>query len=111
MAVRMADRIVLKYSEYAIIPDEVVYGVERKDQSYRYELMTGETVTFEFVMSCNNSKGQCGNFMNRHCMDLYGLPFDKVERVWESRLGRLSGYWHKVKIKKDENIEKAFKKI
>lgn len=87
--------IPLKYSEYAVIPDEIVYGYKHNRV---FRCRGGEIVTLEYNRTCNNSKGRYSENLNDLCMEVYNMPFLIVKSAWERRIGRLSGYWHHVRL-------------
>lgn len=95
-------KLPLKYSDYAIIPGDIVlkFKVNSKE---RYELINGEVVTFVFIAGYDNFRGTQKEILNEHCMELYGIPFVNFECVWYNRLGKLSGIWHKVRMVKVKN--------
>lgn len=90
-------KLPLKYSEYAIIPGDIVlkFKVNSKE---RYELITGEVVTIIFIAGYDNFRGTQKEILNELCIELYGIKFENFERVWYNRLGKLSGFWHKVRM-------------
>lgn len=93
-------RIPIKYAEYAIVPHELFDAVKSNYASYLYECLGGEIIRIKFVAGCNNSDGRYSEKMNKRCMDMYNMPFSRIERVWYERLGRLSGFWHRVKMER-----------
>lgn len=91
------NRIQLKYNETAIIPDDIVLGEKR---GKKYELLTGEIVTLEYRFSCDNRKGMFDKDLEELCQENYGIPFSRVKSMWFARLGKLSGFWHSVRMHK-----------
>lgn len=89
--------IPLKYCEFALIPDELVsqYSPEQP-----YRLATGEIVVFRYRMTCNNKNGKYTRSLELLSRNTHGMPFSDIQAVWASRIGKLSGWWHRVKLEK-----------
>ncbi len=88
-------RIAIKFSEVAIIPDTLV---ERNAREQPYILHSGETVLFDYRMTCDNINGFHNETLDEECKRVYGIPFQKVELEWYRRLGNKSRWWHRVKM-------------
>ncbi len=93
--------IPLKYCMSAIVPAELVRG---DSTSQRYCLATGETVSFRYISGINDSSGLQHSRMSEECESQHGIPYSRVKKIWETRLGRLGGYWFKVKIIKEQGL-------
>lgn len=94
-------RIMLKYCNQAIIPDELV----RNDlRTQRYVLATGETVTLDYRATTNNTDGHYDAELDARSMRIHGVPFSVLQSAWYNRLGKLSGWWHTVKIIKGDYV-------
>lgn len=88
-------KLLLRYSEKALFPAQLTAG---DPIGTCYVLYGGEQVCFKYIMGCNNTDGSYDCELDELCKRLYGMGFDVVKRTWESRLGRLSGYWHYVEM-------------
>lgn len=88
-------KLLLRYSERALIPGVLTAGDEI---GTCYVLHGGEEVCFKYIMGCNNTDGRYDEELDVLCKELYGMGFRAIKNVWESRLGRLSGYWHHVEM-------------
>lgn len=93
--------IPLKYCHQAIIPDELVKDDPRTQV---YELVTGELVTFDYRGTTNNTEGRYDDSLDRRCIRFHGVPFSVLQSAWYNRLGKLSGWWHTVKIIKGDYV-------
>ena len=97
-------QIPLKYRKETLIPDEIVKGVKPRDK--QYTLITGETVTIEYRRTCDNRGGAYTADLEKTCQEYFGLPFSYVRSCWISRLGKVSDYWHWVRLTKVEEGRK-----
>lgn len=88
-------KLLLRYSERALIPAQLTDG---DTVGTCYVLHGGEEVCFKYIMGCNNTDGSYDSELDELCKELYGMGFRAIKNVWESRLGRLSGYWHYVEM-------------
>lgn len=88
-------KLLLRYSDRALFTVELTAG---DPIGTCYVLYGGEQVCFKYIMSCNNTDGGYDCMLDELCKRLYGMGFDVVKRTWESRLGRLSSYWHYVEM-------------
>ena len=93
-------QIPLKYRKETLIPDEIVKGVKPRDK--QYTLITGETVTIEYRRTCDNRGGAYTADLEKTCQEYFGLPFSYVRSCWIFRLGKVSDYWHWVRLTKIE---------
>lgn len=87
----------MKYSEYALIPSELT---DKDPIGTVYELVTGESVTIQYICTLNNENDQCIGMLERYARELYDAPFETIRRVWLNRTGENTEYWHKVKLTK-----------
>lgn len=97
-------QIPLKYRKETLIPDEIVKGVKPRDK--QYTLITGETVTIEYRRTCDNRGGAYTADLEKTCQEYFGLPFSYVSSCWIFRLGKVSDYWHWVRLTKVEEGRK-----
>lgn len=97
-------QIPLKYRKETLIPDEIVKGVKPRDK--QYTLITGETVTIEYRRTCDNRGGAYTADLEKTCQEYFGLPFSYVRSCWIFRLGKVSDYWHWVRLTKIEEGRK-----
>lgn len=88
-------KLLLRYSERALFPAQLTAG---DPIGTCYVLYGGEEVCFKYIMSCNNNDGSSDDDLDFLCRRLYDMDFHTIKRVWESRLGRLSGYWYYVEM-------------
>ena len=97
-------QIPLKYRKETLIPDEIGKGVKPRDK--QYTLITGETVTIEYRRTCDNRGGAYTADLEKTCQEYFGLPFSYVRSCWIFRLGKVSDYWHWVRLTKVEEGRK-----
>lgn len=86
-------KLLLRYSDRALFPAQLTAG---DPIGTCYVLYGGEEVCFKYLMTCNNNDRRYDEDLDLLCKELYGMGFSTVRNVWESRIGRLSGYWHYV---------------
>lgn len=88
-------QINVKFSPIALIPSELTDG---KHVAQKYKLFGGEIVTFRFLGTWDNRKGEYDDMFDAECRKLYDIDFASFRSVWKRRLGALSEYWHKVQM-------------
>lgn len=88
-------KLLLRYSEKALFPAQLTAG---DPIGTCYLLYGGEEVRFKYIMGCNDNDGRYDEELDKLCGELYGMGFRAIRNVWESRIGRLSGYWHYVEM-------------
>lgn len=86
----------LKYAEETIIPDDIVKGIKPRDEQYK--LRSGEVVTIEYRRTYCNTNGGYTADLDEDCQKLFGMSFERFRSYWVARIGRVSDYWHWVKL-------------
>lgn len=85
-----------KYKEKGIIPDDIVKGI--KTPGERYQLITGEIVTIEYLRTCDNRRGDYTKDLDKSCKELYRMNFECFRAHWIARIGSVSDFWHWIKL-------------
>lgn len=80
----------------ALIPSEIRYGCDAKGV---YRCLGGELVTIEWLSIMDNTSGIYDISLNAMSEDLYNIPFPRVKSMWFARLGKVSGYWDKIRCR------------
>ena len=80
----------------ALIPSEVRANCSA-DGVYR--CLGGELVRVEWLRVCDNTRGEYDDVLDSISKDLYGLPFTNVRSMWFARLGRVEGWWDKIRCR------------
>lgn len=89
----------LKYSPKALIPSQLMDG---KALGQKYKLYGGEVATFRILGTWTNVRGESEKALNKLCQSLYDIDFASFQSVWQRRIGRLDGYWHKIEMNLSE---------
>lgn len=96
----MVKRIPIKFTENAIIPLDIFDGDDFSNGENQYQCVTGEVVELKFIGGYKNIDGSQDKLMNSLCKEVHKMPFVKVKGVWLDRLGKLSGFWYRVKMER-----------
>ena len=84
-------KIQSKFVEYLLVPAN---GIEFGE----VETIDGVQCRTEFQATWNNGNGFFDDELESLCQDRYGCSFSSIKSIWFGRLGRLSDYWHLVKL-------------
>lgn len=80
------------YKERALLPSSVL---QEFDEQQDYVTKDGVKVRLYIRSVFNNSGGACDDVLNRACINLYGIPFAAVDRIWAKRTLN-DGWWYLV---------------
>lgn len=84
-------KIQSKFVEYLLVPaNGIMHG--------EVETTDGEKCLVEFKTTWNNAGGFFDNELDSICQERYGCSFTAIKSIWFGRLGRLSDFWHLVKL-------------
>ena len=102
----MEFKLPLKYSDPeskgycdALMPSECRYETDCKGL---FKCATGEVVRVEWLGVFRNERGESQEQLEWISQLLYDWTFDRVQSHWIARLGKVEGYWDKVRLRKVE---------
>lgn len=84
-------KISAKFAEKLLVPAN---GIEFGE----VETFDGIKCRTEFLATWNNADGMFDEELEGVCQREYGCSFRAIKSIWIGRLGRLSDYWHLVKL-------------
>lgn len=88
----------VKYKEEHLLPCEITQG--RMNRLLR--CVGGEVVYAEWLGVFRNERGESQEQLEWISQYLYGWTFERVQSHWIARLGKVEGFWDKVRIRKVE---------
>lgn len=102
----MEHKLPLKYSDPegkgycdALMPSECRRSSNAKGL---FKCATGEVVRVEWLGVFRNELNESQEWLERIAQDLYGWTFERVQSQWIARLGKVEGWWDKVRMRKVE---------
>lgn len=97
-------KLPLKYSDKegkgycdALMPSQCRIGCDDKGL---FQCSSGEIVKVEWRGVFRNEKGESREQLEWIAQDLYGKSFEWVQSQWYARLGKLDGFWDKIRMRK-----------
>ena len=88
----------VKYKEEHLLPCEITQG--RMNRLLR--CVGGEVVCVEWLGTFRNERGESQEQLEWISQCLYGWTFERVQSHWIARLGKVEGFWDKVRLRKVE---------
>lgn len=81
-----------KYVEFLLAPANAIDNAD--------VVVTSDGVTCKLVYQAtfNNEDGRFDDRLDDICRDKYGSSLEVIKNLWTGRLGKLSDYWHLVKM-------------
>lgn len=99
-------KLPLKYSDPegkgycdALMPSECRRGADCKGL---FKCATGEIVRVEWLGVFRNERGESQEQLDWFSQCLYGWTFERVKSHWIARLGKVEGWYDKVRLRKVE---------
>jgi hypothetical protein len=96
----------LKYSDPegkgycdALMPSECRRGADCKGL---FKCATGEIVRVEWLGVFRNERGESQEHLEWISQCLYGWTFERVQSHWIARLGKVEGFWDKIRMREVE---------
>lgn len=89
-------RILCKFSEYLIAPQNAL----SKGVIGEYETLDNVHCRAFLHTVWNNESGEFDDELEDICQAYYGCSFSLIKSIWISRLGKISNFWHLVKLEK-----------
>ena len=91
----------------ALIPSEIRANCSANGV---YRCLGGELVRIEWLRVCDNTRGVYDEALDGISKDLYNLPSSRLKSVWFARLGKVEGWWDKIRCRiviEDEQVTVA----
>ena len=54
----------------------------------------------EWLGTFRNERGESQEWLERIAQNLYGWTFERVQSHWIARLGKVEGFWDKIRLRK-----------
>lgn len=83
----------------ALMPSECRRGADCKGL---FKCATGEVVRVEWLGTFRNERGESQEWLERIAQNLYDWTFERVQSHWIARLGKVEGWYDKLRLRKVE---------
>lgn len=84
-------KIQCKYADAIIAPANAVVDDE-------VETMDGVKCRLSYQATFDNENGRYDEILDDLCQRFYSYPFCSIRSIWIGRIGRVSNYWHWIKL-------------
>lgn len=90
-----------KFNEYVLCPANAIeesFYRKPNDVIVRFLTSDGFIVKPDFIATWNNKDNYFEDELEKECQNRYGMSYEEVRRLWNSRLHYVDDYWHLIKL-------------